>query len=215
MADLACIAIGCLMIWNTVRRRQRAPVALPLLLSSAPPSASSSSPCSLNSPVAPSRWAPKTLSLFLPRSTNLSPRATTSPASASASQTFRRRRIVQEAGPRGDPARQAWPATPSAGIPELRNAVATYMGDMRGLEISPDDIVVGSGAKPFIAYTILSTTDYGAGDEVIYPVPGVSHHESQITISGAVPVPLYLRESRSFAFDPNELESKITPRPSS
>ena len=102
--------------------------------------------------------------------------------------------------------------TPSAGIPELRNAVATYMGDMRGLDIAPDDIVVGSGAKPFIAYTILSTTDFGAGDEVIYPVPGFPIYESQITINGAVPVPLYLRESRNFAFDPNELESKITPK---
>ena len=100
--------------------------------------------------------------------------------------------------------------TPSAGIPELRAAVATYMGDMRGLEISPDDIVVGAGAKPFIAYTILSTTDYGAGDEVIYPVPGFPIYESQITIHGAVPVPLYLRESRNFAFDPAELEAKIT-----
>jgi aspartate aminotransferase len=102
--------------------------------------------------------------------------------------------------------------TPSAGIMELREAAAQYMGDMRGLQIDAEDVVVGSGAKPFIAYTILSTTDYGAGDEVIYPVPGFPIYESQITINGAVPVPLYLRESRNFAFDPNELEAKITPK---
>jgi aspartate aminotransferase len=102
--------------------------------------------------------------------------------------------------------------TPSAGIMELREAAAQYMGDMRGLTIDAEDVVVGSGAKPFIAYTILSTTDYGAGDEVIYPVPGFPIYESQITINGAVPVPLYLRESRNFAFDPNELEAKITPK---
>jgi aspartate aminotransferase len=102
--------------------------------------------------------------------------------------------------------------TPSAGIMELRQAAAQYMGDMRGLEIDAEDVVVGSGAKPFIAYTILSTTDYGAGDEVIYPVPGFPIYESQITINGAVPVPLYLREARNFAFDPNELEEKITPK---
>ncbi|TAG76729.1 MAG: pyridoxal phosphate-dependent aminotransferase [Burkholderiales bacterium] len=102
--------------------------------------------------------------------------------------------------------------TPSAGIMELRQAAAQYMGDMRGLTIEPEDVVVGSGAKPFIAYTILSTTDYGAGDEVIYPVPGFPIYESQITINGAVPVPLYLREARNFAFDPNELEAKITPK---
>ncbi len=102
--------------------------------------------------------------------------------------------------------------TPSAGIAELREAAARYLGEMRGITIQPDDVVVGAGAKPFIAYAILSTTDYGAGDEVIYPVPGFPIYESQIMAHGAVPVPLYLRESRGFAFDPNELEDRITPR---
>ena len=102
--------------------------------------------------------------------------------------------------------------TPSAGIVELREAAARYMGQMRGITLDPDDIVVGAGAKPFIAYAILSTTDYGSGDEVIYPVPGFPIYESQIQANGAVPVPLYLRESRNFAFDPAELEAKITPR---
>jgi aspartate aminotransferase len=71
---------------------------------------------------------------------------------------------------------------------------------------------VGAGAKPFIAYAILSTTDHGAGDEVIYPVPGFPIYESQIRAMGATPVPIYLRESRNFSFDPAELEAKITPK---
>lgn len=102
--------------------------------------------------------------------------------------------------------------TASAGIDELRAAAARYMGEMRGLSIRPEDVVVGSGAKPFIAYTILSVTDYGAGDEVIYPNPGFPIYESQIRANGAVPVPLHLREARNFAFDPAELESKINAR---
>jgi aspartate/methionine/tyrosine aminotransferase len=102
--------------------------------------------------------------------------------------------------------------TPSAGINELREAAARYMGGMRGLAIRPEDVVVGAGAKPFIAYTILSTTDHGVGDEVIYPNPGFPIYESQIVANGAVPVPLPLRESRDFAFDPAELEALITPR---
>jgi aspartate/methionine/tyrosine aminotransferase len=102
--------------------------------------------------------------------------------------------------------------TPSAGIDELRHAAARYMGAMRGLPIRPEDVVVGAGAKPFIAYTILCTTDYGTGDEVIYPNPGFPIYESQIVANGAVPVPLFLREARDFAFDPAELEAKITPR---
>jgi len=102
--------------------------------------------------------------------------------------------------------------TASAGIAELRDAAARYMGAMRGLTIDPEHVVVGAGAKPFIAYAILCTTDYGAGDEVIYPNPGFPIYESQILAHGAVPVPLYLREARDFAFDPAELEAKITPK---
>ena len=102
--------------------------------------------------------------------------------------------------------------TPSAGIDDLRAAAARDLGVRRGLEFLPEDVVVGAGAKPFIAYTIASVTDYGAGDEVIYPVPGFPIYESQILANGAVPVPIYLREARDFAFDPAELEAKITPQ---
>jgi aspartate aminotransferase len=100
--------------------------------------------------------------------------------------------------------------TPSAGIDELRAAAARYMAGMRGgLPIRPEDVVVGAGAKPFIAYSILTTTDYGAGDEVIYPNPGFPIYESQILANGAVPKPIYLRESKGFAFDLSDLEKLL------
>src|SRR5438034_8747407 len=102
--------------------------------------------------------------------------------------------------------------TPSAGIAELREAAARYMGAMRGLTIRPEDVVIGAGAKPFIAYAILSTTDYGAGDEVIYPNPGFPIYESQILANGAKPVPIHLHEKRGFSFDPAELDRLLTAR---
>ena len=43
-------------------------------------------------------------------------------------------------------------------------------------------------------------------------MPGFPIYESQIAANGAVPVPIFLRESREFAFDPAELEAKITPK---
>ena len=100
--------------------------------------------------------------------------------------------------------------TPSAGIVELREAVARDVGQRRGITVDSDDVVVAAGAKPFIAYSILSVTDYGVGDEVIYPNPGFPIYESQIRAMGAVPVPIHLHESRGFNFDPEELESRIT-----
>lgn len=102
--------------------------------------------------------------------------------------------------------------TPSAGILELREAAAHYLNRSRRINVAADDVVVGAGAKPFIAYAIVSTTDHGVGDEVIYPVPGFPIYESQIKAMGAVPVPIYLRESRGFSFDPADLEAKITPK---
>jgi aspartate/methionine/tyrosine aminotransferase len=103
--------------------------------------------------------------------------------------------------------------TPSAGIDELREAAAAYLSRMRGgLPVRAEDVVVGAGAKPFIAYAVLSTTDYGAGDEVIYPNPGFPIYESQIRANGARPVPSHLHEGRDFSFDPRELERLLTPR---
>jgi len=103
--------------------------------------------------------------------------------------------------------------TPSAGIDELREAAAKYLAGMRGgLPIRPQDVVVGAGAKPFIAYAILSTTDYGAGDEVIYPNPGFPIYESQILANGAKPVPIHLHEDRAFAFNVEDLERLVSKR---
>jgi aspartate/methionine/tyrosine aminotransferase len=101
--------------------------------------------------------------------------------------------------------------TPSAGIDELRAAAARYMAGMRGgLPIRPEDVVVGAGAKPFIAYAILTSTDYGAGDEVIYPNPGFPIYESQILANGAKPVPIHLKEGKGFSFDLSDLERLLS-----
>ena len=84
--------------------------------------------------------------------------------------------------------------TPSAGIDELRAAAANSMAKLRGIEISPDDVVVGAGAKPFIAYAIASTTDYGVGDEVIFPVPGFPTGVTRVVqeIVFQIEMPMYL-----------------------
>src|SRR5262249_46113193 len=62
--------------------------------------------------------------------------------------------------------------TPSAGIDELRAVAAKDMGARRGLNIRPDDVLVGSGAKPLLADTTAFVAAHGVGDEVISPVPG-------------------------------------------
>src|SRR4030042_921416 len=63
--------------------------------------------------------------------------------------------------------------TPSAGIPELRQAVADHFSKTRGVQVEPDEVVCACGGKLLIGYAILSVTDYGKGDEVVYPKPGL------------------------------------------
>jgi aspartate aminotransferase len=60
--------------------------------------------------------------------------------------------------------------SPPAGIPELREAAAAYLSETRGIAIDPDTVLIDTGAKPFLFFTILATCD--SGDEVIYPDPG-------------------------------------------
>ncbi len=102
--------------------------------------------------------------------------------------------------------------TASAGIPELRSAVAEYLSRTRGIEVEADHVTVANGAKPFIQYTIMATTDHGQGHGVLYPNPGFPIYESQIVACGAVPVALPLLEREAFSFDLDTLREKVGPR---
>ncbi len=100
--------------------------------------------------------------------------------------------------------------TDPAGIPPLREALAAYVSRTRGIEVTPDRIIVMSGAKPAIGYTMMAYVD--PGDEVIYPSPGFPIYESWITYVGGVPKPLVLREEQGFAFTAEDLDRLLTPR---
>src|SRR5437867_1575 len=86
---------------------------------------------------------------------------------------------------------------PTAGLPELRGAAAEYLAASRGLPIQPENVLVATGAKPFLFFTVLAVCE--PGDEVVYPDPGFPIYESAIRFAGAVPVPLPLREELDFA----------------
>jgi aspartate aminotransferase len=99
---------------------------------------------------------------------------------------------------------------PSAGIAELREAVAAYFVRTRAIDVGAERCLVANGAKPFLFFTVLALC--AEGDEVIYPDPGFPIYESAIRFSGATPIGLPLRESDAFMCDPERLRSLITPR---
>lgn len=100
--------------------------------------------------------------------------------------------------------------TPSAGIPELREAIAEEVSRTRRVPVSPDQVVVTPGAKPIMFFTILALVE--PGDEVLYPAPGFPIYESMIEFCGGKPVPYLLREENNFRFDPHEFRSKAGPK---
>jgi aspartate aminotransferase len=99
---------------------------------------------------------------------------------------------------------------PSAGLPELRQAVAIDSGKLRGVHFNPEQVVITPGGKPVMAFAIMALVE--EGDEVIYPNPGFPIYESMINYMGGTAVPTHLREERDFRLDAEELASLVNPR---
>jgi aspartate/methionine/tyrosine aminotransferase len=97
---------------------------------------------------------------------------------------------------------------PSAGLPELRQAIADYVSRTRKVPVSSDEVVVVPGGKPIIFFTILALIE--SGDEVLYPNPGFPIYESMVNYSVGKGIPIPLREERDFSVDVKELASLIT-----
>ena len=100
--------------------------------------------------------------------------------------------------------------TPSAGIIELRQAIADHLNRTRHLSVDPGQVIVTPGAKPIMFFAMLALLD--AGDEAIYPDPGFPIYSSMISFAGATGVPLPLREKNDFNPDLDELKMLVTDR---
>jgi aspartate aminotransferase len=99
---------------------------------------------------------------------------------------------------------------PSAGLIELREAIAQYVSETRKVDVVPDEVIVVPGGKPIIFFSILALAEQG--DEVIYPNPGFPIYESMIDYVGAKAVPIRLREELDFRLDVDELAGLINER---
>ena len=96
---------------------------------------------------------------------------------------------------------------PSAGQPELREAIAVHQGEVNGYKISSDRVIVTPGAKPVMFFSILALIE--RGDEVIYPNPGFPIYESMINYVGGTAVPMKLEESKNFNANIDDLKKLI------
>ncbi len=100
--------------------------------------------------------------------------------------------------------------TPSMGLPILREAVSADIQMRYGASIPISQIQIMPGGKPTMFFACLIYG--GAGHEILYPDPGFPIYASAVNYSGATPVPYGLVEEKGYAFDADEVLSKITPK---
>ena len=77
------------------------------------------------------------------------------------------------------------------GAPSLREAIAAHVSEKRGVAVSPDEVVVGPGAKPGLFFPTLALVN--PGDTVVYPDPGFPTYRAMIEVAGGIPAPAPLR----------------------
>jgi aspartate aminotransferase len=119
-------------------------------------------------------------------------------------------RHISEAAARGLLEQGMTHYTPAAGIAPLREAIAADVKRWKGIEASPEQVVVTPGAKPIMFYAMLALIN--EGDEVIYPNPGFPIYESMARYVGGTAVAAPLREANDFRMDVGEVASLVTDR---
>jgi len=100
--------------------------------------------------------------------------------------------------------------TPSAGIPELRAAIAEKLANDNGLTYRAGQIVVSNGAKHSCYNAILATCQ--PGDEVVIPAPYWVSYPDMVRLAGAEPVIVPTMERNHWKMRPEDFENAMTPR---
>src|SRR5438128_2846397 len=100
--------------------------------------------------------------------------------------------------------------TPSAGIPELRQAIAEKLAADNDLNYRAAQVIVSNGAKHACYNAILATCQ--AGDEVIIPAPYWVSYPDMVRLAGGDPVIVPTSERNSWKFRASDFENAMTPR---
>jgi aspartate aminotransferase len=98
----------------------------------------------------------------------------------------------------------------TAGIEDLRKAIAESYGDAYGLKVAPGQVLVSPGGKFSCFLAILATCS--PGDEVIIPAPYWVSYPEMAKLAGAVPRAVLATDASGFKLSPEQLEAVVTPR---
>lgn len=99
---------------------------------------------------------------------------------------------------------------PVPGYADLKEAICTKFRRDNGLEFTPDQIVVSTGAKQSIYQ--LAQVLLNPGDEAIIPTPFWVSYKEFVRLAGATPVFVKTKIENDFKVTPEQLEAAITPK---
>ena len=100
--------------------------------------------------------------------------------------------------------------TPTAGLPELRQAIADKTARDSGYTVDAAQVLVTNGGKQAVYETFATLLD--PGDEVIVPAPYWTTYPESIQLAGGVTVPVLAGAESGYKLSVAELEAARTPR---
>jgi aspartate/methionine/tyrosine aminotransferase len=100
--------------------------------------------------------------------------------------------------------------TPTAGLPELREAIAVKTRRDSGLSVAPTQVLVTNGGKHAVYEAFATLLD--PGDEVILPTPYWTTYPEVIKLAGGVPVDVLAGESQGYLATVDQLDAAVTDR---
>jgi aspartate aminotransferase len=98
--------------------------------------------------------------------------------------------------------------TPTAGLPELKQAIIDKLKRDQGFDYTPSEIIVGNGAKHVLYLLFQALLD--PGDEVIIPAPFWVSYPEQVKLADGVPVPIQTTQAHHFKITVADLEQAVT-----
>ncbi len=99
---------------------------------------------------------------------------------------------------------------PSAGLPELRKAVAHYMSERREVTWQSDQVLITNGAIEALYLSLMTVLE--PDDEVLIPEPCWTAYPGIVRLMNAVPRLVPLQTNSGFDLDLVALRQAITPR---
>src|SRR5690606_19462135 len=100
--------------------------------------------------------------------------------------------------------------SPTAGLPELREAIADKARRDSGTEIGPAQVIVTNGGKQAVYQAFATLLD--PGDEVLMPTPYWTTYPEAIQLAGGVPVEVFAGADQGYQVTAEQLEAARTPR---